>query len=504
MLQCFDHYLKVFHCMYLQVLVTELYSSGCLFRDANDCGVCVEPRVSNADEVFGLTIYGPQSNQGQFMSNIGNYSYSFEGRYECLSFDPTTASVFQMPYAGSKRLQNLQEGTSSAKIVFLKSLDIIEIVINPDVPARERANIFKSCKEGIQNIVSDLCGDDRKVVDQTCVKCKVREGWQLSICGHSCCRNCKKILCAELIKAPNPQGICCPVCSELISIKDIRNSLPAHTFDEACITSAKLFVKTQPHHPLLFCPQNNCNNLFPRGIEYGECNNCHSYVCVKCSTVDNPLHAGISCSDFQKAVKLEKKMQKQGFSVESLFSSAKAFVGQNWSFKLGDPQHIDENPGIKLGCPAMVRYCKAINSTLARCGVAFPPTLFAWHGTHSDQAIQSICHNGFDPTRRSGQVHGIGEYFGQSAEVSHSYAKSTSRMIVAQLLQVQQTSTHDNFCYVVNNPTDWSMSFCLPVLVVTYGTGLPPLVYNCDFPPQRLPCKLFGLCDPGDEDTEIQ
>ena len=204
--------------------------------------MCVEPRVSNAGEVFGLTIYGTQSNQGQFMRNIGTYSNEFEGRYDCVIYYPTIASIFQMPCAGSKRLQALQEGTSSAKIVFLKSLDTIEIVINPDILVRERENIFKYCKEGIQKIVLDLCGDDRKIVDQSCVKCKVRDGGQLCICGHSCCRSCKKILCDEFIQAPTPQGICCPICFELISIKNIRSDVPAHTFDEACITSAKLFV----------------------------------------------------------------------------------------------------------------------------------------------------------------------------------------------------------------------------------------------------------------------
>ena len=80
----------------------------------------VEPRVS-----IGLTIYGPQSNQGQFMSKIGNYSNAFEGRYEYLPYEPSTASVFLMPSAGSKRLQALQEGTNSAKIVFLKALKLL-------------------------------------------------------------------------------------------------------------------------------------------------------------------------------------------------------------------------------------------------------------------------------------------------------------------------------------------------------------------------------------------
>ena len=200
------------------------------------------------------------------------------------------------------------------------------------------------------------------------------------------------------------------------------------------------------------------------------------------------------------AVSLKNTLQKQGLCFQYLLSSAKAFVQQNWSFKLGEPKHIDENPGIKLGCPAMVRYCQAITSKLAGGG-AFPPTLFAWHGTSSDPAIQSICHNGFDPTYRSGQAYGIGEYFGQSAEVSSGYAGSTSRMIVAQLLKVRETSTHGNFCHVVNNPVDLSLSYCLPVLVVTYGLDLIPLVFNCNFPPQKLPYHLFGSCDPGDEDT---
>ena len=472
------------------MFITELYSSKRLLQDASKCGVFVEPHTSEVGGVFGLTIYGPQSKQGQFMSTISEHCNAFEGRYDCVRYDPITASIFQIPSAGSKRLQALQKDITGAKLVFVKHLDSIEILVNPDIHESQRGNMLMSCREAIQKIVTELCGAERKILDQSCVKCKVYEGMQLSICGHPCCRKCRTILCEEYIKKPTPHGICCPICSELISIRDIRDS---RVFDEACITSAKEFLKTKPKHCLTFCPQKNCSALLSRSMDYGQCRSCQSFVCVMCETVDNHLHIGKNCADFKYAAKLERR----GLCFESLFSSAKSFVNSNWSYKLGDPQRIDENPGIKLGCPAMIKYC---NAMLTVGGLALPSTLFAWHGTSSEAAIQSICHNGFDPTRRSGQAYGTGEYFGQTAEVSHGYANGTSRMIVAQLVQGPHTTKHGNFCYVVNNPTDWKMSFCLPVLVVTYGTALCPVTFTTNYPPQKLPLHLFGSDDPPEVD----
>jgi hypothetical protein len=42
-------------------------------------------------------------------------------------------------------------------------------------------------------------------------------------------------------------------------------------------------------------------------------------------------------------------------------------------------------------------------------------------------------------------------------------------MIIAFILRCNQVSTRKGFCYVVNNPVDWSAAFNLPVAVVTYG-----------------------------------
>jgi hypothetical protein len=59
-------------------------------------------------------------------------------------------------------------------------------------------------------------------------------------------------------------------------------------------------------------------------------------------------------------------------------------------------------------------------------------------------------------------------------------------MIIAYLLRCPQTTTHGNFCYVVDNPTDWNYAFNLPVLIVTYGQGsnnqpspFPNQIPNC-------------------------
>lgn len=44
-------------------------------------------------------------------------------------------------------------------------------------------------------------------------------------------------------------------------------------------------------------------------------------------------------------------------------------------------------------------------------------------------------------------------------------------MIIAFLLRCTQLKTVPNFCYVVDNPTDWTFAYNLPVLVVTYGNS---------------------------------
>jgi len=57
----------------------------------------------------------------------------------------------------------------------------------------------------------------------------------------------------------------------------------------------------------------------------------------------------------------------------------------------------------------------------------------AWHGSREENII-SIALNGFDPSRRSGQVYGAEEYFAKNPNVSIGYAQGGSFMFLCKLL----------------------------------------------------------------------
>jgi len=65
--------------------------------------------------------------------------------------------------------------------------------------------------------------------------------------------------------------------------------------------------------------------------------------------------------------------------------------------------------------------------------------LEGFHGTPASNVL-AIVQNGFDSSRRSGQVYGAGEYFAKCPEVSKSYCRGDSYMIVCRLLLGTQAS----------------------------------------------------------------
>jgi hypothetical protein len=165
--------------------------------------------------------------------------------------------------------------------------------------------------------------------------------------------------------------------------------------------------------------------------------------------------------------------------LEIVIRRTKEFVAGHFDASMGSHESIDVNPCLERGCRAMQLFCTALRRQSGRGGSDFrrqlDSAIIAWHGTRTDSGIAGICDAGFDPKRRAGQAYGPGEYFGIQAATSRGYAGSSNRLIVAVLLNVRETSTHGNFCYVVNNPLDSSMAFCLPVLVLSYSRNLPAL-----------------------------
>lgn len=72
-----------------------------------------------------------------------------------------------------------------------------------------------------------------------------------------------------------------------------------------------------------------------------------------------------------------------------------------------------------------------------------PDELQGFHGTHPDNVI-SICKNGFDSGRRSGQVYGAGEYFAKCPDVSVGYCRGGEYMLVCRLTLGHESSSEDN------------------------------------------------------------
>jgi hypothetical protein len=62
------------------------------------------------------------------------------------------------------------------------------------------------------------------------------------------------------------------------------------------------------------------------------------------------------------------------------------------------------------------------------------------HGTHPD-AVVPICENGFDKSRRSGQVFGAGEYFAKNPSVSVGYCRGGEYLLVCRLTLGEESST---------------------------------------------------------------
>ncbi|ELP91179.1 hypothetical protein EIN_150060 [Entamoeba invadens IP1] len=149
--------------------------------------------------------------------------------------------------------------------------------------------------------------------------------------------------------------------------------------------------------------------------------------------------------------------------------------GQNYTnmgFKLQKSNSIQFNNFLLENSMSYIRFIKCVE----KFGMESIETsgFFCWHGSN-DNCIQSICKNGFDPHKRAGQAYGPGEYFARDPGTSMGYSKGNNHLILTYVLRPKNKGllVDRDRIYVVNNPIDWSYSYCLPVLVITFGNGTP-------------------------------
>ena len=475
-------------------LLAELEEVGQIQAWAHELALAISKNRGNTN----LEIRGPQIAQGQLMRRIADYSDDFDARFRVHELSATTAAFFSPQKAAAMKLNQLAARWSpkSCSVSFLKRTSTIVISGKPDVSLtdmiqceNEVMQLLTEITAPMQDEVNDDNDDDEQDAsdaatpmsamrqDRRCVFCQQTSSISTSafrICGHGFCR-----CAAQALSSSAQFPLQCKDCRSNIHIRDIEDifSTDDQLFMDLRKRSIQNYLQANARQDdCTFCPHDECDGLITMSRGYQTCLTCGRDVCSQCQVMDDELHMGRTCAQ------LVEERRRGDFFLQ-LFNLAKKFLQDHWPIdSLMQPiGRIDENPYLVKKYESWARFSNGAKML----GHPSPPDLaqgfFAYHGT-SSQAIAPICQTGFDPKRRSGQVHGRGEYFGVTANISHGYAQKPgnqqgiNQMIIAFLVRCPLVTTKEGFCYVVDNPTDWTYAFNLPVLIVTYGqqaTGQP-------------------------------
>ena len=447
-----------------------------------------------------IEIRGPQIAQGQLMRRIADYSDNFNERFREYELSASTAAFFGRNKAASVKLQQIASKwlSKSCSVSFVPKTSTIIIIGKPQALSVD----IDDCEDEVSLLLKEITAtahdedsteeedddddDDNdndidveshlisiKGVQQhrQCVFCNKKSSISISFfrnCGHAYCQ-----CAAQALSTPVSFPLQCKQCKSDIHILDIQIIFSNNDdlFTRLLkISIQKYLVTNAQQDDRVFCPNEECDGLIARSRGYQICLTCGQCVCPKCQVIDDELHAGRTC------VELAEEKKRFEFLAQ-LFKVARKFVHDNWPLDAAMQPigRIDENPYLKKHCKSLTRFYNGISTLGHSRPLDLAKGFFAYHGT-AFQGIVPICKDGFDPKRRSGQAYGRGEYFGVTASVSHGYCQKGgsqsefSQMIIAFILRCTQVTTKGNFCYVVDNPTDWKYAFNLPVLVVTYGT----------------------------------
>ena len=470
-------------------LFEELHETGKIQQWANELGLNINKNKFNTN----IEVRGPQIAQGLFMRRIADYSDDFDKRFREHELNATVAGFFGPKKSALGKLQQIDSKWSSklCSVSFISRTSTIIIRGKPKVVIKD----LNTCDNEVFQLLDGLTAtpdddddddddeDEEQETDEDnvpnfkeirqerrCVFCKQKSSTstsQFRICGHAYCR-----CAAQALGVSNRFPLQCKDCQTNIHIRDIEDifnnnkQLYTHLLKNSI---QEYLIKNAQQDDRIFCPNDECDGLIKRNNDYQTCLTCGRNVCSKCQVIDDDLHFGRTCAQ------LIDERKRHEF-LPQLIAAARKFVDENWPVdaSLRPIGRIDENPYLAKQYKSLRRFYEGIKAL----GHSFPPDLskgfFAYHGC-AYQAIDPICQDGFDPKRRAGQAYGRGEYFGVTATVSHGYAQKGgaqagfSQMLISYLLRCPQTTTHGTFCYVVDNPIDWTYAFNVPVLVITYG-----------------------------------
>jgi len=411
-----------------------------------------------------IEIRGPQVQQGDLMREIADYSDKFDERFRVLELNSKVANFFGPHKAAYKQLESLNDEWSNwgCSVKYVPRTKSIIIYGQPST----KLSLLQSCVDNVENILSKLSTDGNAIREkQQCVFCKKPSYStnKLRACGHAYCRcaathlaNTLPLQCAE------------PSCKKKIDMADVYDIFPEREdFMALCKRAIQLYFQANAStYDQRLCPNVECDGLVKHSGSYQVCMVCGRNVCPSCDVVDDDSHQGRTCAE-------RAMFQKMGDFLPNLYKQAEKFARDNWTPQTPPIIRVDYNLALATPCGSMQRFNKGVQALGHPVPLDMTKGFFAFHGT-APVAIKPICIEGFDPKKRAGQACGPGEYFGVTSTVSHGYSQRGNTtgpysMIIAYLLTCPQLTTSPGFCYVMNNPTDWSYAYNVPVVVVSYG-----------------------------------
>jgi hypothetical protein len=457
-------------------LFNDLQSAGALRGWADELNLELEVKAEQGavltphDPIQSIKLHGSKINAGEFLRRVADASDEFESRCLFAALPASAVCLFQPGRVGAERLKGYQESFRRCHIQFCPSPPGVEISWPADFVGAEKAKL----KAAYQKLLAEFKGKEAGAAEDAdgCVFCGKRTRFRASLCGHHFCVECVEST-AKTNAAAGLGAVLCKSreCKRPVLPADIQPAMGARWSGFVKELIETLLAAGSPQtRGLAFCPNPSCGKICKKANAYVKCHHCSAQVCTACNVCDDADHASNDCAGFQSYV---RRRATQGQFYLDLEAAAKKFVASEWPCDMPAYDVVYINP-------AMDRLRKAPSESSFSRGVHKVGATkvnqngqFAWHGTMPD-AVAPICHDGFDVKRRSGQAYGRGEYFGVTASVSMGYCRNGKHMLVCYLIHGSHFSTHGTYCYVVDNPLDKSLTYCMPVAVVAFNGGAVP------------------------------
>ncbi|KAH3758999.1 Pre-mRNA-splicing factor ATP-dependent RNA helicase DHX15 [Pelomyxa schiedti] len=475
-----------------------------------------------------VKVYGPVPSQSEFISKLGAYSSEFSSRFTVIPCNSVDCKSFHTGRAGAHVLLQMTSKYPHCLLRFYESPSLIVILA-------ESHTQMTACRKETVDLLHSTC-NIAEGCSTHCVGpgCSAASGIPLSMCGHYYCTDC-----LEQVTQSGDIPVCCAQCATPIVLGDLRDSLSKEAWKKACESSVAAYVKERPIPGIIECPT-GCGSILPANAFYQECQGCSKGVCPVCRAVEEPSHFGRTCEDFQlfvhnfvtcpngcrgfvdknrsyhpcdscgvdvcgmcntsNALHLGRTCQQfqeymseheinakyiipalpqvhttsTDSEIKKVFTEATCWIRTNWSLDMPAITQIAHNPGLERNCRAMEKFLKAIGGNL---GLHRHNTFFAWYGSDED-SILNTCEEGWTPRV-------LGEYFYLSSAASKANCKGGNFMLACLLLRGPFTRDIPQLGFRIINPMDSSLSYCLPVSVVVFGTYKTPLFKNTetDMPP---------------------